>query len=118
MGNSIFCSACEPICCEPMDVLTPRHYLADSEKQKLTDEYQEYIASKKGVSHESKDKMEHLDPNVFKWHVKGVQRLNTAESELHRAVTPTSAFIDSDEILNGSFNIEDEGVKNLKLIEC
>mmetsp|Transcript_62383 Transcript_62383/g.56248 ORF Transcript_62383/g.56248 Transcript_62383/m.56248 type:complete len:114 (-) Transcript_62383:176-517(-) len=113
MGNSIFCSACEPICCEPINVLTPRHYLVDAQKQKLLEEYEEYLVSKKG-RRQSKD----IDPTMFKWHVKGVERVNTDISKLHMSMTPTSALIDSDNRLNNSFNLEDQGVKGLKLIEC
>mmetsp|Transcript_61971 Transcript_61971/g.55915 ORF Transcript_61971/g.55915 Transcript_61971/m.55915 type:complete len:129 (-) Transcript_61971:193-579(-) len=127
MGNSMFCSACDPICFEPMDLVTPRHILADAEKQKLCHEYEAFLASKEGEDGDEgkegemiNDKLhllDHMDQNVYHWHVKGAERVNTNVSKLNVAISPMSAFIDSDQRLNGSFNMDEEITGNLKINE-
>ena len=105
----LFCAPCKSDCCEPTDVHTPRNPLNDAEKQQLreqSEESEESVNSKK-EREASNEKLQSLNREIYKWHVKGAQRLNSYPSKLHMARSLKSKFIDTDKTLNSTFNTDE-----------
>ena len=89
MGNEIFSTSCQPICFEPIQKISPRHSLTDSEREKVLNQYHQYLDSKK-CRKSSNDRLGLLDPNMLELDMDEIQRINENPSKLDASIRQTS----------------------------